>query len=266
MAWVTSGVHTPEGTSSPVRLGALNVDKSDRDMLGGWAAQESDRYNRVARLRIRAVQERVVETFADRANHDPLFESDAIEEFRMFLQGQGTSAEVRVEYIQKVVETLFRFPPASPRTLGRKRAREKWTGRGAARGEEDEIEEELEAARKADVRKRQQAWNTDRTTKLGADPQEARRHLKGELAAGLLRRHQLQEEGKDPSSPRVLLHDPGNRLPLLHLRRGKVPKQAYVPWSVQVVFTGRRCTRPWRSLIRHGDLIEHGGGGGERSE
>ena len=77
----------------PSAAGAINVDKCDRDMLGGWAAQESDRYNRVARLRIRTVQERVAETFADRANHDPLFESDAIEEFRMFLQGQGTSAE-----------------------------------------------------------------------------------------------------------------------------------------------------------------------------
>ena len=35
----------------PSAADALNVDKSDRDMLGGWTAQESDRYNRVARLR-----------------------------------------------------------------------------------------------------------------------------------------------------------------------------------------------------------------------
>ena len=167
----------------PSAAGAINVDKSDRDMLGGWAAQESDRYNRVARLRIRAVQERVAETFADRANHDPLFESDAIEEFRMFLQGQGTSAEVQAEYIQKVSRRSFAFLPrrqglsveSVPERMGPGEVRQE---------EEDEIEKELEAARKADVRKRQQAWNTDRTTKLGADPQEARRHLRESLQPG----------------------------------------------------------------------------------
>ena len=36
--------------------------------------------------------------------------------------------------------------------------------------EEDEVDKELEAARQADVRKRQQAWNTDRCTKLGLQP------------------------------------------------------------------------------------------------
>ena len=95
----------------PSAAGALNVDKSDRDMLGGWAAQESDRYNRVARLRIRAVQAQVAETFADRVNHDPLFEGDAIEEFRVFLQGQGTSVELQTEYIQKVSRRSFAFLP-----------------------------------------------------------------------------------------------------------------------------------------------------------
>ena len=48
----------------PSAAGALNVDKSDRDMLGGWMAQESDRYNRVARARIRAVQAQVAKTFS----------------------------------------------------------------------------------------------------------------------------------------------------------------------------------------------------------
>ena len=36
----------------PSAAPALNVDKKDRDMLGGWIAQDSDRYNRVARVRI----------------------------------------------------------------------------------------------------------------------------------------------------------------------------------------------------------------------
>ena len=98
---VTSGALTLEGIFFSA-AGALNVDKSDRDMLGGWMAQESDRYNRVARVRIRAVQAVVAKTFSDRGKHDPLLEGDAIEEFRLFLQKQGCSAEVQAEYIQKV--------------------------------------------------------------------------------------------------------------------------------------------------------------------
>ena len=34
----------------PSAATALKVEKSDRDMLGGWAAQESDRYSRVAQM------------------------------------------------------------------------------------------------------------------------------------------------------------------------------------------------------------------------
>ena len=33
----------------PSAAAALNVEKSDCDMLGGWMAQESDRYNRIAK-------------------------------------------------------------------------------------------------------------------------------------------------------------------------------------------------------------------------
>ena len=54
----------------PSASAALNVEKSDRDMLGGWTAQESDRYNRVARVRIQALQALVTRTFSDQNNHE----------------------------------------------------------------------------------------------------------------------------------------------------------------------------------------------------
>ena len=95
----------------PSAAAALNVEKSDRDMLGGWTAQESDRYNRVARVRIQAVQALVARTFSDQSNHDPLLEGDAIEEFRLFLQKQGCSTEVQAEYIQKISRRSFALLP-----------------------------------------------------------------------------------------------------------------------------------------------------------
>ena len=55
----------------PSTTGALNVEKSDRDMLGMLTAQESDRCNRVARVMIHAVQTLVARTFSDQSNHDP---------------------------------------------------------------------------------------------------------------------------------------------------------------------------------------------------
>ena len=81
------------GNFLPNAAGALKVEKSDRDMLGGWMAQESDRCNRVARVTIQSVQARVASTFSDQSDHDPLHESDAIEEICFFLQKQGSSAK-----------------------------------------------------------------------------------------------------------------------------------------------------------------------------
>ena len=65
----------------PSAAAALNIKKTDRDMLGGWAAQESDQYNRVAKVRIQTIQARVAATFADRTTSDPLLEADALEDF-----------------------------------------------------------------------------------------------------------------------------------------------------------------------------------------
>ena len=110
----------------PSAAGALNVDKSDRDMLGGWTAQESDRYNRVAWVRVRAVQALVAKTFSNRGNCDPLLEGDAIEEFRLFLQKQGCSAEVHAEYIQKVSRRAFALLPRVQEVPEEDGESEKW--------------------------------------------------------------------------------------------------------------------------------------------
>ena len=75
--------------------------------------------------------------------------------------------------------------------------------------EEDEVDKELEAARRADVRKRQQAWNTDRSSKLGNEPKEARRLLRESLQPGFYIATKLEEKNQDSASPRIMLHDTG---------------------------------------------------------
>ena len=116
--------------------------------------------------------------------------------------------------------------------------------------EEDEIEKELVAARRADARKRQQAWNTDRSLKLGSEPKEARRLLRESLQPGLPRSHQLKEESQDAPPLGIMLHDTGNGLPILHVRGREVPEQgahstvcvsgAHVPKGHRSLTTTRR--------------------------
>ena len=56
---------------------ALDVDTADRDIIGDWAAQESDRYAR--RARIANVQKQVSATLWDTLHLDPPSEQEALE-------------------------------------------------------------------------------------------------------------------------------------------------------------------------------------------
>ena len=51
----TSGSRTRPELSCPSSSSAMGFPKSDRDYLGGWAAENSDRYSRVARLKIQTM-------------------------------------------------------------------------------------------------------------------------------------------------------------------------------------------------------------------
>ena len=69
----------------PSYTAALKVEKTTRDVLGGWNAQGSDRYFRIARLRIFHVQKAVLNTVRSEEGLDPAFESEASEDFVEFL-------------------------------------------------------------------------------------------------------------------------------------------------------------------------------------
>ena len=73
----------------PPEAAALRYAKADRDLLDGWSAKASNRYTRLARQRVTAMQFAVSETFADRVNLDPLAESETLQILRDFMSGTG---------------------------------------------------------------------------------------------------------------------------------------------------------------------------------
>ena len=152
-------------------------------MLGGWAAQESDRYNRVAKVKIQTIQARVAATFADRITIDPLLETDALEDFSAYLRRQGMSEEIVAEYLRKLSTRNFAYLPRPVEEAPVEQV-EKLSPVEAQQRQEDEILREREAARKAEGRMKQQEWNTDRTLKLGSNPREAWKNLRESFQPG----------------------------------------------------------------------------------
>ena len=95
--------------------------------------------------------------------------------------------------------------------------------------EEDEVGKELEATRRADVRKRQQAWNIDRSSKHGNEPKEARRHFRESLQPGFYIDTSLKKKIK---TLHLLVHDTRDRLSFLQLCGRKIPEQVHIPRSM----------------------------------
>ena len=50
----------------PTATAVLNFSRSDRDMLGGWLAEGSERYSRAAKFKIMSMQQAVSPTFKKR--------------------------------------------------------------------------------------------------------------------------------------------------------------------------------------------------------
>ena len=72
---------------------ALGYSKEGRDMLGGWSAQGSDRFSRVAKHRISSMQGETVRTSHNRVNNDPLAELGGLEEFAAVMADLGVDFE-----------------------------------------------------------------------------------------------------------------------------------------------------------------------------
>ena len=69
----------------PSATAVLGFSKSERDVLGGWSAEGSERYSRAAKYKITNMQKPVSHSFTS-ADLDPLGESDEIDALGNFLK------------------------------------------------------------------------------------------------------------------------------------------------------------------------------------
>ena len=93
----------------PSASAALNFPREERNFLGGWQAQASDRYARVARLRVQNIQKAVVRTFQEQVQGDPLGESETFTHMEEFLVTKGCSEERR----KRLLDALQRWDVAA---------------------------------------------------------------------------------------------------------------------------------------------------------
>ena len=69
----------------PTAAAVLNFTEAERDILGGWSTEGSERYTRAARHRIATMQLHVARTFQQDEDLDPLAEADTIDALDEFL-------------------------------------------------------------------------------------------------------------------------------------------------------------------------------------
>ena len=152
-------------------------------MLGGWAAQESDRYIRVLKSCIARIQQQVSSTtFADSSSRDPLCEKEALQDFAIFLNTHVSEEECsrcleilgQRTYVSVPRETELPVEEQGPEIMQFPSEQ--------LEQEDDDYEERVVA--KAEARRKQQAWNVERTEKLGAEPRGVRRKLRESMDQG----------------------------------------------------------------------------------
>ena len=164
-------------TFPPSATTALGYPKADRDCLGGWSAQGSDRYVRVSVLRITNMQCAVVSTLGKPECEDPLGEAETVQQYEICLSSQGVSNTDRKKHLNMLVSK-----EASHLT----HASEILTPDGAA----DEIPQELDSQEEIEsgggpAPKNRNRNALVRTESLGSNPKETRATLRDNFEQGL---------------------------------------------------------------------------------
>ena len=161
---------------------AIGVPKPDRDMLGGWAAQQSDRYIRVSRSRIMRVQRQVIAALTNHDDPDPLIEEETLQDFSAFLETRVSEEEKKRCLSLLGRRTFANQPWELPTTCEGPPEDLMQLPSEQLLLEEEEHEQRL--VEKAEIRKKQQAWNDGRRAKLGSNPREYRKQLRESLDPG----------------------------------------------------------------------------------
>ena len=184
----------------PSAAAVLGFSKSERDILGGWSAEGSQRYTRTAKYKITQMQKAVSSTFRS-SEPDQLAEADDIDSLADFLR----SWDVPEESIRKSLKILCLRSYAD---LERPDSVEPVIADCDVVPCElslDDLDEKVEAQKKLS-REKQQAGNRGRSELLGSDHKQARSEIRSQLQGGVLYFVLWQEGYSSGSLFGTLLH------------------------------------------------------------
>ena len=176
----TGHYYTPHSGRNfmPSAAAVLGFAKSERDILGGWSAEGSQRYTRTAKYKIAQMQIAVASTFKN-SEPDQLAEFDDIDSLADFLR----SWDVPEESIQKSLKILCLRSYAE---LERPDSVEPIPSDCDVVPCElslDDLDEKAEVQKKLS-REKQQAGNRGRSELLGSDHKQARSEIRSQLQEG----------------------------------------------------------------------------------
>ena len=163
----------------PAATSVLNFARSDRDTLGGWASEGSERYSRTAKYKIELMQQAVSKTF-ESAEHHPLAEADDLDALGTFLKSCDILDEEILRTKTLLVSRTFLDVPsvdysdsaAAPVNL----VPEEFVS--------DESLDEALAAKEKLSKEKQQVWNRGRSELLGSDHKQTRAVVRANLEPG----------------------------------------------------------------------------------
>ena len=152
----------------PTAASALGIWTQEKNLLEGWSARGSEQYNRLAKSKIAQIQREVVNRIWDKDAQDPLSETDSLRELTEFFRAQlidetEITRSIRLLPSRRYVEMQR---PAQIAPVG------------IQLEETLEVDEDLvERGPKEIVNEKRQAWNKEKTRKLGDDPKKYRADL-----------------------------------------------------------------------------------------
>ena len=176
----TGHYYTPHSGRNFMPSGAavLGFSKADRDILGGWSAEGSQRYTRKAKFKIAQMQSAIAATFRD-PDSDQLAEAGDIDDRSDFLRTWEVPEKsiLRTKKIlcSRTVSDLERVISLEPSTLDSELA--------AGEIVLDDIDEEA-AMKKILDKQTQQSGNRERSELLGSDHKQARAEIRSNLREG----------------------------------------------------------------------------------
>ena len=133
----------------PTAASVLEVSTQDKNVMGRWSADGSERYNRVARYKIAQIQRDVIKLVWDKDALDP----HSLREFTEFLRSQNVD-ESEMTRSFKLLSSRHYSETVRSRT-------NRWNSMKTL---------QRRKLPKTILWNKQQAWNTKRTKKLGENP------------------------------------------------------------------------------------------------